>query len=69
VITIDESKLMMVGDGLKVADQDGKLILVVDKSNDIGPSSSGKMTGIASTGGFATIPGGLKVNVYIGKKI
>jgi|WetSurMetagenome_2_1015567.scaffolds.fasta_scaffold174571_3 hypothetical protein len=36
---------------------------------DIGLSSSGKMTGIASTGDFAALPGGMKVNIYIGEKI
>jgi hypothetical protein len=49
-----------------------KLILTVDLSKEIGPSSSGKNTLIASTEGNANVPGfeGVKVglNVYKAKK-
>jgi hypothetical protein len=49
-----------------------KLILIVDLSKEIGPSSSGKNTSIASTEGNANVPGfeGVKVglNVYKAKK-
>jgi hypothetical protein len=45
-----------------------KLVLTVDLSQEIGPSSSGKTTLIASTEGNANVPGheGVKVglNVY-----
>jgi hypothetical protein len=49
-----------------------KLILIVDLTVEIGPSSSGKNTLIASTEGNANVPGfeGVKVglNVYKAKK-
>jgi hypothetical protein len=49
-----------------------KLILTVDLTKEIGPSSSGKNTLIASTEGNANVPGfeGVKVglNVYKAKK-
>jgi hypothetical protein len=67
-ITINTNELRQVGDNLQATVQDGKLILVIDTSMDLGPSSSGKMIGIASTGGFQAFPSGLKGNVYIGKK-
>jgi hypothetical protein len=46
-----------------------KLILVVDLTKEIGPSSSGKNTLIASTEGNANVPGveGLKVGLYVYK--
>jgi hypothetical protein len=67
-LTINTDQMREVGDNVLATVQDGKLILVMDTSVDLGPSSSGKMTGIASTGGFQGFPGGLKGNVYIGKK-
>ena len=44
-----------------------KLILVVDLTKEIGPSSSGKNTLIASTEGNADVPGleGVKVGLYV----
>ncbi len=65
-VNIDNAE--RVGENVKCLRQDGKIILVIDENGDIGPSSSGKMVGIASTGGFTTIPGGLKLNLYLGKK-
>jgi hypothetical protein len=46
-----------------------KLILTVDLSKEIGPSSSGKNTLIASTEGNANVPGleGVKVGLYVYK--
>jgi hypothetical protein len=67
-IIINTNEMRQVGDNLMAAIQDGKLILVADLNEDLGPSSSGKMTGVASTGGFQAFPSGLKGNVYIGKK-
>ena len=66
---IDFDKAERVGENVKCLRQDGKLILVIDEGVEIGPSSSGKMMGIASTGGFAAIPGGRKLNLYLGKKV
>jgi hypothetical protein len=45
------------------------LILVVDVSRDLGPSSTGKMHAVGNTSGFQLFPGGLKGNVYVGRKV
>jgi hypothetical protein len=46
-----------------------KLILVVDLNKEIGPSSSGRNTLIASTEGNANVPGveGVMVGLYVYK--
>ena len=67
-ITIDESNASAVGENVKAVVVDGKLVLVIDPKVNLGPSSSGKMTGVANTGGFAPFPLGLRGNIYIGKK-
>jgi hypothetical protein len=58
-----------VGDNILAVEVDGMLVLIIDPATTIGESASGKMMGIASTGGFVQIPGGLKMNLYAGKKI
>ena len=68
MITLDIDMAERVGENVKCLRQDGKLFLLIDEGQEIGPSSSGKMMGVASTGGFTTIPGGLKLNLYLGKK-
>jgi hypothetical protein len=52
---------------LKVEDK--KLILTVDLTKEIGPSSSGRNTLIANTEGNANVPGveGVKVGLYVYK--
>jgi hypothetical protein len=66
---IDLSNLSVLSQNLSATVQDGKLILVIDLSKTIGLSSSGKMVGIASTGGFQAVPGTpAKINLYVGKK-
>jgi hypothetical protein len=57
------------------AKQDGTdLTLVIDLAKTVGPSSSGKMMGIASTGGFTQLPvenprgKEIKLNLYLGEK-
>jgi hypothetical protein len=66
---IDLSNLSVLSQNLSATVQDGKLILVIDLSKNIGLSSSGKMIGIASTGGFQAVPGTpAKINLYVGKK-
>jgi hypothetical protein len=66
-LTIDTSKATFVGEGLKAILVGDTLVLLVDTKHDIGPSKSGKMEGVASTGGFAKLPAGLKGNVYVGR--
>ena len=55
------------GDNIRADLVGGKLIIVIDTEQEIGLSSTGKMMGVASTGGFIKLPGGLKGNIYIGK--
>jgi len=68
-ITIDLENSERVGQNLKAIREGKYLILVIDTSKSIGPSKTGKMNGMASTDGFASIAdGGIKGNVYIGTK-
>ena len=68
-ITVDTSVMQEVGQNLKATVVADQLVIVVPLNGNIGPSSTGKMLGVASTGGFAPLPGGLKGNLYIGKKV
>ena len=68
-ITIDESNTSEVGENVKAAVVDGRLVLVIDPKVSLGPSSSGKMIGVANTGGFAPFPLGLRGNIYFGRKV
>ncbi len=70
-ITIDTDKLVEITMGSNVkAMMDGSiLILVIDTTKDLGVSSTGKMRACANTGGFQGLPGGLKGNIYVGKKV
>jgi len=69
-VEINEKELKEVGNNLKATVVDGKLILVIDLSKEVGLSNSGKMMGVGTTvGGFAPLPGGVKGNVWIGKKV
>ena len=65
---IDTDNMRESGENILATVQDEKLILVIDLTQDIGPSSTGKMIGVASTGGFTTLSANLKGNIYIGKK-
>lgn len=63
-----------VAENVVVAQQGNKLIVTVDLEKTIGLSSTGKMMGIASTGGFVSLPvstsrkKSIKMNLYIGEK-
>lgn len=67
-ITINPDAMQEVGENVRAAKQGSLLILVIDTDNEIGPSSTGKMMGLGSTGGFAALPGNLKGNIYVGRK-
>lgn len=67
-ITVNPDAMQEVGDNVKAAKQGDLLVLVIDTSVEIGLSSSGKMMGHGSTAGFTQMPGGLKGNVWIGRK-
>lgn len=68
-VTLDLAGGREIGENVLVLREAGKLIIVVDESKTIGLSSSGKMMGVASTGGFTAAGGELKINLYIGKKV
>lgn len=67
-LTINTENLSECGENVQAGIVDGKLVIVVDPKVNLGPSSSGKMNGVASTGGFTAFPGGMKGNLYLGKK-
>ena len=48
----------------------GKLVITLDLSKEFGPSSSGKTTIVASSGGSVEIPGhpGMKLGLNVFKK-
>jgi len=66
-ISIYEDDLKPIGENIKAGLSGKLLVLVIDTTEEIGESSTGKMMGVASTEGFARFPGELKGNVYIGK--
>ncbi len=69
--TIDTDKMseITMGSNVKAMMDGTTLILVIDTTKDLGVSSTGKMRACANTGGFQGLPGGLKGNVYVGKKV
>lgn len=67
-ITIKPEDLSEVGNNVAAGKFGNLLVFVVDTTREIGLSSTGKMMGLGSTGGFAPLPGGLKGNIYVGKK-
>jgi hypothetical protein len=69
-ITIDPEKAQewVIDSNVLVARVDQFLVLVVDTSKDLGESSSKKMRSIASTNGFQNLPGGLRGQIFIGRK-
>jgi hypothetical protein len=68
-ITINPDTMQEVGDNVKAMQQGDLLVIVINTKREIGESSSGKMMGYGSTGGFAALPGNLKGNIYVGRKI
>ena len=58
-----------VEENLYVIRINGTLILVMDENENIGLSASGKMQGIAQSGGFVSLGKGVKANVYVGKRV
>jgi hypothetical protein len=53
---------------LKIGEVNGLIVIIIDPTVEIGESSTGKMMGVASTGGFTKLSGALSGNIYIGKK-
>lgn len=67
-ITVDTDTMQEVGDNVKATQKGDHLVIVINTKKEIGLSSTGKMMGLGSTGGFQALPGGLKGNIYVGKK-
>jgi len=57
-----------VGENLCVIHVNGVIIFFADENVKLGLSKSGKTMTVGQTGGFVSIAGGTKANVYIGKK-
>ncbi len=68
-IKVDPATMQEVGDNIRAAKVGNALVIVIDTMQEIGPSSSGKMMGSGSTGGFTALPGNLTGNIYVGRKI
>ncbi len=66
-LTINLDQAQQVGRNLRAMQNGDLLILVIDTTKTIGPSSTGKMTGVGSTGGFQNLINGLRGNVYVGR--
>lgn len=72
-VNIKSEDLKFVADNVEITQAMNKLIIVVDLEKTVGLSSSGKMMGIASTGGFTALPvtstrgKKIKMNMYIGE--
>jgi hypothetical protein len=71
---IKTEDLKPVADNVEIMQAMNKLFIVVDLEKTVGLSSSGKMMGIASTGGFLSLVGvtstrgkRIKMNMYIGE--
>ena len=69
-ITVDFQDADKVGieSNVRSVLSDVLLIIVIDTTQYLGPSSTGKMGTVASTHGFKDFPGGLYGNMFIGKR-
>ncbi len=67
-IKVDPAAMQEVGDNVRATKVGNALVIVIDTTQEIGLSSTGKMMGLGSTGGFQALPGGLKGNIYVGRK-
>jgi hypothetical protein len=68
-ITVEAKNLTEAGENVRVGVVNNLLVVVVDLTKNLGPSSTGKMHGVGSTGGFQKLPvPGMKLNLYVGKK-
>ncbi len=67
-IKVNPETMQEVGDNVRATKVGSALVIVIDTTQEIGLSSTGKMMGLGSTGGFQALPGGLKGNIYVGRK-
>jgi len=71
-VTVDLGEMKYVGNNVSsiIIEDKHLLILVVDLHEETGLSNSGKMMGVANTGGFTKVPGtDLRINMYVGRKM
>jgi len=72
-VNIKSEDLKFVADNIQIIQAMNKLFIVVDLEKTVGLSSSGKMLGICSSGGFTALPvtstrgKRIKMNLYIGE--
>jgi hypothetical protein len=67
-IKLNTETMQEVGDNVKAAMQGDLLVIVVDSTKDLGPSSTGKTNLIGNSHGFTRLPGNMTGNITIGKK-
>jgi len=68
-LTVDLSKAVAIGENIKaVKTTDGQLVLVIDMAHRGVMKEGGKLTPIASSGGFQPLGAGVKLNLYLGTK-
>ncbi len=67
-IKVNPETMQEVGENVRATKVGSALVIVIDTTQEIGLSSTGKMMGLGSTGGFQALPGGLKGNIYVGRK-
>ena len=60
--------MIAAGEGVNYTVNGTKLVIEVDLTGNFGLSSSGKTITVASTNGFAKLPGGLMFSVNVNKK-
>lgn len=76
MLTINTADLESVGGkrgnvrAAEVRDEAGKayIVIVIDPTVNLGPSTSGKMIAVANSGGFQDVAGDLVGNFYVGRR-
>lgn len=58
---------MLVGQNVEFVEKDGTITITIDATKNLGLSASGKNVAIANSGGFKTLPNGMKLNLWLGK--
>ena len=66
-IVVKTADLSNVGHNIKIGEQDGSLIIVIDSTVKGTVSKSGKMILLANSGGFTQATGDLKINLNVGR--
>ena len=68
-LVVDTGQLAEIGDNVKAIMIGTRLVVVIDLEMSLGPSSSGKMTMVATTHGFVPCANGtMSMNMNIGRR-